>query len=240
VPGVGTSPGEGCPRASAYPRGPDSHHPISPLHLSMGLPCSDLCRPGWECSCRGKRGVPPSLPSLLRSPRRLGQGGEDSHRVTQGPHPLLLQAGASSPATPDATPVIASPSSPLLDKEPQAPEAGGFLILGGNEKIEAPRTPPPHLGSSPSHAFSGTGLLGRLDQTQGHCAQDNNMLKRNTRTFYHWWEFSNEVGSSWPTKGGHGAYLTHLRTVETWATHGPHATNGRPRSQKMTVPFTTA
>lgn len=41
-----------------------------------------------------------------------------------------------------------------------------------------------------------------------------NTLKRNNRTSYRWWEkFSNEVGSSWPAKGGHGAYLTHLRPL---------------------------
>lgn len=89
--------------------------------------------------------------------------------------------------------------------------------MGGNEKPEAPRTAPAHVGNSLSHVFSGTGLLDPLlTQTQGRRARDTNTLKRNNRIFTTGGRISLMSQEAPGRKGRSLCLPAHVRMVGRW------------------------
>lgn len=140
-----TSP-EGRPRASACPCGPDSHHPISLLAHS------ESCKPGWGgTSCRVQRGQqrPPSLPSKLQAPRQPGQGGRTVPGSPRAPAPFCPRQVPPPQPCQTPPPTITGLLSALPNKDTQAPEAGGLLLVETKSQ-RSPGLPLPLWGAAPA------------------------------------------------------------------------------------------
>lgn len=147
---VGTPPGKGCPRASACPRGPGSHHLFSPLHLSTRPASSDPCTPE-RARLQGQEGVrgcttPPAVSTLTLLHRGCGVGVPQTAGL--GVRPARGQPGplpeSQRPHLPQERPST-GPAPPQLCRHtishrhwPVFPKETRSLLQGGTGNLVVP------------------------------------------------------------------------------------------------------